>query len=95
MNRYLYTEVHKIFFFTFPCKLYEWLAKLTDNQGRWKLDSLIVWTPELVQRLEASENKIARVVNHWLDRIMGGFVTRFVVDTSVRCSEMERRIFKG
>jgi len=45
LNRYLYIEIHKIFFCTFPIELYEWLAKITDSQGRWKLDSPIVWTP--------------------------------------------------
>ncbi len=76
-------------------ELYEWLAKLTDNQGRWKLDSLIVWIPELVRRLETSENKIAWVVDHWLDRILGGFVTEFLGDTSVSYRVAERQIFKG
>jgi len=45
LNRYLYTEIHKIFFYTFPIELYEWLAKLTCSQGWWRLDSPIVWTP--------------------------------------------------
>lgn len=49
LNRYLYTEVHEIFFSTFPIELYEWLAKLESSQGRWKLDSPIVWMPELVR----------------------------------------------
>lgn len=87
---YLYTEIHEIFFCTFPIELYEWLAKLTDSQGRWKFDNPIVWTLELVRRLEASENKILRDVDHWLDRIMGGFVTKFTNDTSVSYNEVER-----
>lgn len=95
LNRYMYTKIHEIFFYTFPIKLYEWLAKLTDSQGRWKLDNPIVWTLELVQRLEASENKIALVIDNWLDRIIGGFVTEFVVDTSVSYNEVEKIFFKG
>lgn len=69
--------------------------KLANSQGRWKLDNPIVWTPELVRRLEASEDKIARVVDHWLDRIIGGFITDFVVDTLVSYSEVERCFLKG
>ena len=42
LDRYLYTEIHEIFFCSFPVKLYEWIAKSTDDQGRWRLDSLIV-----------------------------------------------------
>lgn len=75
LNRYLYTDIDEIFFFTFPIELYEWLDKLIDIQGRWKLNNPIMWAPMLVQRLEASENKIARVLDHWLNQILGGFVT--------------------
>jgi len=89
LDCYLYTKIHEIFFASFPTELYEWIAKLADSQGRWKLDGPIVWTLELVCRLEASEDKITRVVDHWLDWIIGGFVTEFAVDTSVSYSEAE------
>jgi len=59
LDHYLYTEIHEIFFASFPSELYEWIAKLGDNQGRRRLDKPIVWTPELVCRLEPSEDKIA------------------------------------
>lgn len=49
LDRYLCIEIHEIFFYTFPIELYEWLDKLTDSQGRWKLDSPIGWTPKLVR----------------------------------------------
>jgi len=48
----------------------------------------------MVRRLEAVEDKIVRVVDHWLDRIIGGFITEFVVDTSVSYSEVERHFLK-
>ena len=85
----MYTEIHKIFFASFPFELYEWIAKLADNQGRCRLNKPIVWTLELVHRLEALEDKIARVVNHWLDRIIGGFNNEFAVDTTVSYNEVE------
>ena len=68
---------------------------MVDGQGRWRLDGPIVWTSELVQRLEASEDKITRVIDHWISRIIGGFVTEFVVDTLVSYSEVEHCFFKG
>jgi len=67
LNRYLYIKIHEILFCTFLIELYEWIAKLVDGQGRWRLDGLIVWTQKLVGRLEASEDKIMRAVDHWLD----------------------------
>lgn len=54
LERYLYTEIHKIFFSSFPSELYEWIGKLVESQGRYRIDKPIVWTLELVRRLEAS-----------------------------------------
>ena len=95
LDRYMYTEIHEIFFCSFPVKLYEWIEKLVDDQGRWRLDGPIVWTPELVQRLVASKDNITCTVDHWLDRIIGGFMTEFVVDTSVSYNEAECCFFRA
>ncbi len=45
--------------------------------------------------LEASEDKIARVVGHWLDRIIRGFITEFAVDTTVSHNKIEQHFHKG
>ena len=92
---YLCTEIHKIFFASFPSELYEWIVKLEDSQGRCRLDKPIVWTPELVCRIEASKDKIGCIVDNLLDRIIGGFITKFKVDTTVNYSEAERCFLKG
>lgn len=44
LDRYLYMEIHEISFCTFLIELYKWITKLGDGQGRWRLDSPIVWT---------------------------------------------------
>jgi len=95
LDKYLYIEICKIFFNTLLIELYEWIAKFVDVQGRWRLDNPIVWTSELVQRMEASEDKLTHVVNHSLDRVIGRFVTEFAVDTLVSYNEVERHFFKG
>lgn len=69
--------------------LYEWLSKLADDQGMWKLDNPIVWTPKPVRNLEGSENKIMKAIDYWIDNILGGFITEFVIDTYVSYSEAE------
>ena len=94
LDRYLYTKIHEIFFCTFLIEPYEWNTKLADDQGRWRLDSPIVWILELVWRLEAYDDNIMRAVDHWLDRVKGGFVIEFAVDTSVTYSEEECHFFK-
>jgi len=45
--------------------------------------------------LEASKDKIMHAVDQWLSHIIGRFMTKFVVDTSVSYIEAERRFFKG
>ena len=49
----------------------------------------------MVLRLEASEDKIAWAVDHWLDWIIGGFITEFAIDTIINYSEVERHFLKG
>ena len=95
MDHYVYTKIHEILFTSFPSELYEWIVRLADSQGRYKLDQLIVWTLESVCRLEASEDKITRVVDHWLDQIIGGFITKFTVDTTMSYRKVERHFLKG
>lgn len=58
LDRYIYMEIHDIFFMFFLSKLYEWIMMLADSQGRCKLNQPLVWTPKLVLKLEASEDKI-------------------------------------
>ena len=48
LDYYLYMEIHEIFFASFPTELYEWIRKLANSQGRWKLDGPIVGTPKLM-----------------------------------------------
>lgn len=54
LDRYVYTKIHKKLFASFLSELYNWIARFTDSQGRYKLDQPIVWTPESMRRLEAS-----------------------------------------
>jgi len=56
---YVYMEIQEIFFASFPSGLYEWIVKLSNIQGRFRLDKPILWTLELMRRLESSEDKIA------------------------------------
>lgn len=95
MDRYLYINIHEILLFSFLIELFKWIAKLANNYGWWRLDSPIVWTSELVLRLEASKEMFACTVDHWLDRVIGGFVTEFSFDSSVHYNEAVRCFFKG
>jgi len=95
LDRYIYMDIHEIFFIIFLIELYEWIVRLVDSVGSCKLNQPIVWTPELVCRLEASKDKIACIVYHWLDQVIGGFITEFVIYTTVSYSRAERHFLQG
>jgi len=95
LEHYLDTKIHEIFFASFPFEMYEWISKLVDNQGRCRINKRIMWTPELVCKPEASGDKITQAMDHWLDQIIGGFITEFVVDMPVSYTEVKRRFLKG
>jgi hypothetical protein len=52
MQRYVYTDLHEIFFGEFPIILTEWLERLVEKTGRFRATTLRNWTPELVRQLE-------------------------------------------
>ena len=53
------------------------------------------WIPKLVQQLEKTNNMITHTIDHWIDCVMGGFVTKFAIDHFVSYSEAEKIFFKG
>lgn len=89
MERYLYTDETDVFFFFLPEELHEWLPKLTDGQGTWRINDTIVWTPKVVRCLEASGSNITQAMDHWIDRTLGCFVTDFMIDRNISYSEAE------
>lgn len=73
--RNIYTEGHEIFFFFFCSQLQEWLSHLVEFYRCIKVDIVTEWTPELIQQVEKFSNNITHVVDHWINRLLGGFVT--------------------
>jgi hypothetical protein len=53
------------------------------------------WTPELIQEVNIVSNKISHTVDFWLDSIVGGYITEFVIDCTQSYSIVEREFFKG
>ena len=55
----------------------------------------MAWTLELVQRLKRTHKRISRVVDFYINNILGRFVTKFVVDSTISYDEAEQIFFKG
>ena len=49
----------------------------------------------MIQELQETNNKASQAVEVWLDSILEGYITEFVVDTNKFFSEVEREVFSG
>jgi hypothetical protein len=95
LQRYAFSDLHEVFFATFPTKLHAWLSRLVENKTSSHSDKPVEWTLEVIQRLKNTNNSISRAVDFWLNSLLEGFVTEFEVDMLKAYSEAERLFFKG
>jgi len=95
LQRYLFTDMHEIFFVEFPIIFHEWLSRITDRKNCFKGDQSTRWNPVLINRLKIISNSIYRAVDYWFDSILGGYITEFAVDTVKSYSAAEREFFQG
>ena len=51
------------------------------------------WTAELIQELQETDKRESLVVEVWLDSILEGYITKFVVDTTKSYNEAEMEFF--
>ena len=75
--------------------LHKWLSKLATQQTNFQGREPKEWNPQLIEQLEGVNNPISRVVDFWIDIILEGYITEFVVDTITSYSEAERKKFQG
>ena len=75
--------------------LHEWLSKLATQQRNFQGGELKEWNPQLIERLEGVSNLVSMHVEIWVESILEGYITEFVVDTITTYSEAERNFFQG
>ena len=95
MDRYIHDGPHEWFLCEFPIILYEWLAKFASKKNNFQGGEPTSWTPELIQELQETDNKASWHVEVWLDNVLEGYITEFVVDTNNSFSKVEREFFSG
>jgi tRNA(His) 5'-end guanylyltransferase len=79
LQRYVFTDLHEIFFGEFPIILTKWLERLVKNVGRYRTKSSRNWTPTLIKQLNMVSNKVSHIIDFWLSSILGGYITKFAV----------------
>ena len=45
LQRYIFNDLHEIFFTTFPSELHAWLSRLAENKTSTRSDRPVEWTP--------------------------------------------------
>jgi hypothetical protein len=95
LGRYIFIDIHEIFFGGIHKEIYKWLARLAYTQFEIRSRPPMVWTSVLVKKFKRVDNIMSRAVDHWFDRTIGGYITEFVVDRVESYSQAKRYLFKG
>ena len=72
----------------------EWLLRLCEKSGTWRIDGPREWTLELIQHLKEVSNSISHVVDFWIDSILRGYTTKFAIYYTNSYSAAEREFFR-
>jgi hypothetical protein len=95
LGRYIFTDIHEIFFGGIHKELYEWLSRLADTQFEIRSRPLLVWMSALIKKVKRVDKAMSRAVYHWFDNTIGGYITEFSIDKVESYSQVERYFFKG
>jgi hypothetical protein len=95
LERYIFADIHEILFGGIHQELYAWLDRLADTHFEIISRPPVVWMSTLIKKVKGVDNVVSRVVDHWFDITIGGYITEFVVDRVESYSQAERYFFKG
>ena len=95
LDRYIYSDIHEIFFAEFPIVLHEWLSILATRKTNFQKSEAVEWSNQLVHEITSVSNTVSRAVDFWVDSILQGYITEFEVEKITSYSEAERIFFQG
>ena len=75
--------------------LHEWLSRLATRQTNFQRREVVEWSSQLIHEITSVSNPISRAVDFWVDSILQGYITEFIVETITSYSEDEINIFQG
>jgi len=94
MDKYMFTDLHEVFFCDFPHLLQEWILRLKDNHVTNRIRQLDC-TLVQIEQLQQVNNKFTRAIDFWLDNIVTGFITEFSIDTMKSYNTAEKEFIHG
>ena len=65
LQRYVFTDIHEIFFGSIHIELHQWISRLTERKTNFKEDQFPDWTSVRINILKGVNNAISRVVDVW------------------------------
>jgi hypothetical protein len=95
LGRYIFTDIHEIFFGGIHKELYEWLGRLADTQFEIRLRTPVVLTSKLIKKVNRVDNAVSRALDHWFDSTTGGYIIEFAIDRVESYNQANRYLFKG
>ena len=95
VDRYIYFDVHKVFFSEFPIVRHEWLFRLAIRHTNFQRREIVEWNDKLVREVTSVSNTISRAVDFWVNIILQGYITELAVEAITSYSEAERKFFQG
>ena len=72
LERYIYSDIHGIFFAEFPIVLHEWLSILATRQTNFQRREAVQWSAHLIREVASVSNPISRDIDFWVDSIFQG-----------------------
>jgi hypothetical protein len=94
LEKYVFTDLHEVFFCEFPHLLQEWILRFKDNHATNQIRQL-EWTSVHIEQLQQVNNKFTCAIAFWLNNIVAIFITEFVVDTMKSYSATEQEFLHG
>ena len=95
VEKYIYSDIHEIFFAEFPFILHEWLSSLERRKTNFQRRAAVEWNDKLVRKVTSVSKTISRAIDFWVDSILQGYITEFVVEAITSYSEAERIFSQG
>ena len=95
LQRYVFSDVYKIFFGSIHIELHQWLSKLTERRMNFQEHQFPDWIPARINILKRVNNEISCTVDFWTTQTLEAFVMEFAIDTNTSFSKAEQQFFKG
>ena len=93
IEKYVFSDLHEVFFCEFPHLLQEWLLRLKENHPMNHIRQL-EWHLVEIMQLQQVNNKNMCALDFWLGNIISGLITKFAVHTAKSYTVAEKEFLK-